>query len=202
MKRLFRIIRFYFEKALHKDPLVKNMHHPDYTGMIEYAFTAGGRDYYTFKEVSDAYIPYGRYMFVMNFLQELRLRVSFDLLKEYIKKFKAQLTVKNGKVDLGMLSMLIAQLESRMKLMFDAETTYRLASVLYFDSDEIITKYDKKYCDIKIERWREAGTLDFFYARPMKELIGLKSISQTDLQTYLEAVETMDEETRSFLQKL
>lgn len=203
MKRLLRVIRYYLSKAFGKDPLVKNMHHPMFHNMIEYSFTSqSGKDYYTFKEQFDAQVPYGRYMMTMNYLQEALLRINFDLLTKYVEGTIKKLQVVNGKMQVGDALMMLHQLKSRLKLQFDVDTSYRLASVVYFDAEEILTKYDKKYCDKKIEEWKEDGTLDFFYARPVKEMLGLRSISQPDLKAYLQAVEQMDEAMISALQNL
>jgi hypothetical protein len=91
-----------------------------------------------------------------------------------------------GKVDFITLIRTIGQMESRIELGFEAETTYRLASVHYFDDTEDLYTYDKTHNDVKIALWKEAKAVDFFYTRPMSELLGLINSSPEDLQTFIE----------------
>lgn len=195
-------LRRYFSWLLGSKKNVLNMHHPKFEGMIEYAFTANGTDFYNFKEDKDSQMPYGRHVVILNLLQEINLRMNFKLLEEYVKAIKKNLTTtQNNRLDIGKAILFLEQLESRMKLNFSSDTAYRLASVVYFDSSEILSSYDKKHCDKKIERWKEANCLDFFYTRPFSELIGLKNTTQPDLMEFLTAMEQLDEASISALQR-
>jgi hypothetical protein len=77
-------------------------------------------------------------------------------------------------------------MESRMVQAFEVDTTYSLASVIYFDETEDLYSYDREYNKKKVAAWKEARAVDFFYTRPMKELLGLSDTSPEDLRQYID----------------
>jgi hypothetical protein len=163
-----------------------NIYHPDFSESIEPAFKANGKQFYRF--IKDTSIPWGRYMYLQTFLYEQSLRMDLDTLRGYISNMKYAVngTVAKG-IDLISVIRTLTQMESRTELGFETDTTFRLASVMYFDDQEDLYTYDKKHNDLKIAAWKEAKTLDFFYTRPMSELLGLSVLSPQDLQTFIEA---------------
>lgn len=166
-------------------PEFTNVHHADFIGMCEPAFKVGNVQYYRFcKETS---MPWGRYMFLQTFLHAQELRIDMDLLKGYIQLMKKAVN-GNAKIGIDLITVMkvITQLESRCELEFEVETTYRLASVMYFDQNEDLYHYDKAYNDNKIATWKEAKVVDFFYTRPMDELLGLSSSSPEDLRRFID----------------
>ena len=172
------------------NPDFKNVHHPEYIGLIEEAFTVRGVKYYNFK--SDTDVRTGRYIFVQNFLQEVYFRMDIDRLKMYIRRVREEIDgSKQGSINVGNACAFLDQMKSLTDLAFEPDTVYRLASVIYFDDTEDVTKWDKGHNDAKIKAWKEEGTLDFFYRKPFTELMGLKDISETDLRGYLEKVQLM-----------
>ena len=163
-----------------------NIHHPDYAGKLELAFSDGGVDYYTFKNDLDTRT--GRHMVIQNFLQEVNLRMDPERLKTYINTIRAELDGSKGTVNVGNAIVYLEQMKSLTELAFEPDTVYRLASAIYFDATEDITTWDKEHNDKKIKGWKESGTLGFFYRKPLSELIGLKDISEDVLRDYLEKV--------------
>lgn len=162
-----------------------NVHHPDFQLNVEPAFKAAGKQYYRFRKETS--IPWGRYMFLQTFLKEQELRMDLDTLHEYVRRMKLALNGSISKgVDLITAIKTLTQMESRIELAFEVDTTYRLASVMYFDETEDLYTYDKPHNDKKIETWKESRVVDFFYTRPMAELIGLSSSSPEDLQTFID----------------
>lgn len=169
-----------------------NLYHPTFIDHIEKAENSdkglnlkiGGIQYYRFKkEIS---MPWGRYMYLQTFLSEAGLRLSTDLLKKYMENLTKILNGNKGIIELGKAFQIIGQIQSRCELAFEVDTTYRLASVLYFDDTEDLYSYDKAYNDKKIQSWKEAKTLDFFYMMPMTEFLNLSASSPQDLQTFIE----------------
>jgi hypothetical protein len=173
------------KEAEKKSPL-HNVHHPDFVGLVEPAFKVGEKQYYRFgKETS---MPWGRYMFVQTFLHEQSLMIDTELLNGYCQIMKKAIsgTLKSG-IDLTKIFQVITNIEARMNLDWEPGTTYRLASCIYFDDTEDLYGYDKKYNDeIKIPSWKEARCVDFFYTRPMSELLNLNDLSPDDLRTFIQ----------------
>ena len=162
-------------------PEFKNAHHPEFTGLIEESFKVRGITYYNFK--SDTQVRTGRYIFVQNFLQEVYFRMDLDRLKMYISRVREEIDgSKNGQINVGNACAFLDQMKNLTELAFEPDTVYRLASVIFFDDTEDVTKWDKAHNDKKIAAWKEEGTLDFFYKRPFTALMRLKDISETDLR--------------------
>lgn len=191
------------------NPEFHNLHHPEYIGLIEPAvdthgkpFIVRGVQYYVFKQ--DSMVRTGRYMFVQNFLQETMYRMTVDRLKAYIARVRSEIDgtkMKDGgpQINIGNAIVFLDQMKNLTELAFEPETVYRLASVIYFDETEDITKWDKDHNDKKIAAWKEEGTLDFFYGRPFIELTGLKGISETDLRDCLDKFQKLTDEYNTVL---
>jgi len=179
-------------KFLKRDKDKTNLYHPNFEDAIEKATNPDtslnlkikGVQYYRFKkEIS---MPWGRYMYLQTFLSEQGLRLNVELLKKYMDNLTKILNGNKGVIELGKAFQIIGQIQSRCALAFEVETTYRLASILYFDDTEDLYTYDKAYNDKKIATWKEAQTLDFFYMMPMTEFLNLSAFSPQDLQTFIE----------------
>lgn len=166
-------------------PDFNNIYHPDFYDLVEPAFKVNGKQYYRF--VRDTSIPWGRYMYLQTFLYEQSLRMDLDTLNGYIQRMKLAIngSVQKG-IDLITVIKTLTQMESRVELAFEVDTTYRLASVMYFDDQEDLYTYDKPHNDKKIQTWKEAKVVDFFYTRPMSELLNLTGSSPEDLVKFIE----------------
>lgn len=173
-------------------PEFHNVYHPEFSENVEKAtddkgkpFIVNGKQYYRFAKDSNQ--KWGRYMYLQTFLHEQTLRMDTELLTGYMDLMEKALngTLKKG-IDLGVAFKIIGQIRSRLELAFENETTYRLASIIYFDDTEDLYGYDLAYNDKKIAAWKEAKCVDFFYTRPMSELLGLSDLSPQDLVTYME----------------
>lgn len=169
---------------------VMNIYHPKISNEIEEAFEAGGVKYYCFK--ADSEVRYGRYIVLQAFLQEYHLRVDLDTLRGNIKKIKGWLNPPvnkdGGTLQLGKALELLEIMEQRANIAFEPDTVYRLASVLYFDESEVLSGYDKKYNEEKIERWKETEVVDFFFHKLFRESTRLTVTSKEDLLNYLRLV--------------
>lgn len=161
-----------------------NIHHAVFAGQIEEAFKSkAGTQYYRFAK--EIIMPYGRYQMVQTYFLEHELKLSFKLFKQYIQTAKDFINV--GKLDKVMETLL--KMEARAELAFSPEQAYNLASIVYFDENEDLYKYDLSYNKTKINRWREDGDLGFFYTEPLSELLGLKNFLEQDLVDYIKTAE-------------
>lgn len=178
-------------------PDFHNLNHPNYSSLIEFAFQSGKTKFFQFKQ--DTEIRTGRYMIIQNILQEVYLRIDRERLAQYIKRITSEIDGSRGQINIGNALAYLGQLNTMTELAFEPDTVYRLASVIYFDETEDLRKWDRKYNEQKIVGWKENGTLDFFFNKPFRELIGLKDISLTDLKDYLEKVAALSEGYRSVM---
>lgn len=173
-----------------------NIYHPDIADQIELAFEAGGKKFYRF---ADQYkMPTGRYKFIVAATREVDMRMSIELLHEYINNLKTCLKGEKGKVDLETAWKTIFNIETRISLAFEPNTVKKLASVVYFTDTEILTTWDKvKDGSEKVKFWDRYNCLDFFLTRPISELLRLSDSSLTSLETYLNQVYPILEELNS-----
>lgn len=161
-----------------------NVYHELFADRVEKAFIADGVQYWAFKKDTD--MPYGRYKYMITFIKQVDLRMTDAVLRAYLDKIENNISGQGGRdINLTKVFQTVQDMRSRLELMFETEVVLDYASVVYFDDSEDLTTYDTKHNKHKKERWREAGTLDFFYTRPSSELFGLKDISKTDLEGYL-----------------
>lgn len=163
---------------------------PDFADKVEPAtdeegkqFEVDGVKYYRFKK--DTVMPYGRYMYLETFIKQVDLRLDSRLLEKFLDQLENSISGEKGSINLTKAYQVILNMKSRLKLTFETETIHDYASVIYFDETEDLYTYDTAHNREKIKRWREADAVDFFYIRPMSELLHLKDTSKEDLINYL-----------------
>lgn len=170
---------------------IKNLYHPDYHSRTEFAFESNGIKYYCFKADTD--VRYGRYIVLQAYLQEYYLRTSLEQLKAGLAKVKGYLNPTIGKdgggtLQLGKALEQLEIMEQRANIAFEPDTVFRLASVLYFDDQEILSAYDRQHNEKKIQAWKDSEAVDFFFHKLFQELTLLRPTSKTDLVNYLRQV--------------
>lgn len=173
-----------------------NIYHPDIADQIELAFEVGGKKFYRF---ADQYkMPTGRYKYIVAATREVDLRMSIELLRQYMTELKASFSGGKGHIDIGAAFKTIYNIETRIGLPFEPGTVKKLASVCYFTDSEILTTWDKvKDGEEKVKFWDKHNTLDFFLTRPISELLRLSDYSLTSLETYLATIYPILEELNS-----
>lgn len=175
-------IKNLFKKNSIKNPPY-NIHHPDVSGNIEFAFECRGVKYY--RAVKDYILPTGRYKWIDATLNEVDIRMTLPTLKAYISRLKKHLDGSNG-INLGEAWKVIYSMETRCGLGFTPETVKRLASVVYFDDTEDLRDYDQDYGQKKIKFWDDNNVHDFFLTTPIAELLNLKPGSEEYLLKYIQ----------------
>ena len=160
-----------------------NLYHADFDQKIEAAFVCKGVTYYRFKKDYD--MPVGRYKWVANTLNEVNMRMTSEMLLQYIDQLMNILSGKKGKVDLTEAVILLTKMKSHALLEFNVATVERLATVIYFDDTELLNTYDRDKGRQKIAQWRAANNVDFFMMKPIGELLKLKDFSINSFQEYV-----------------
>lgn len=184
-------MKFNIFKTKPKEELY-NLHHIDLDGKTEVAFEAGGKKFYRF--IDQYAMPTGRYKYVYAALREVDLRMDLDTMKAYISELKKNLNGEKKQIDLGGVWRIILNMETRLSLAFEPDGIKKLASIVYFTDDEILTTWDKIEGKNKVEFWDKHNCLDFFLTRPIGELTKLSDSSITSLETYLSQVYPILEE--------
>lgn len=166
---------------------------------VVYAFTCGGTDYYQFTDTFKT--PCLRGLQALTIYEEFRSRTTRELYEketeaesQLIDEMWAELAGGKGKVDLGKaftslneLKKVIKNRKERMALIIEPDLVYKLASVVYFDESENPYRYDMRYNEQKIKKWKADQSLqDFFLSQPLVQLIPYLSELAENLQIYSE----------------
>jgi len=121
---------------------------------IKYAFTVGITDYYQL--VNDLDLPEKRFAYLRHYYHEMQMRLTKETLLEFMDAMKKAVNPEKGKsVELGKVDRLIDEITERTKWLFEPESLYRMASVVYFTLDEDITDYDERENEAKIKAFKK-----------------------------------------------
>jgi|ERR1700741_309960 len=171
-------------------------------------FVHNGIVYYRHEDVFNT--PCVRALSSIQYYEELQMRMTREFLLEDIKahetinaNLKKVISGSGGQLNLvdavhllGQSNVLIKQKKERLEWIFEPESLYKLAAVVYFDSSENPMQYDSRYAQKKIERWKENNTemLDFFLQQPILRFAPSFKELNTDFHLYLEALEQVNNE--------
>lgn len=161
-----------------------NIHHPEISPNVEFAFECNSKAYYRFKGEEFKMLA-GRYKFVEAYLHQAELRMDLKTLIGYLDKIDKHLDAGQ----LGKVAIASNAIRTRCNMGFEPETIERLSSVVYFDETEDLSDYSPEYGTQKIAEWKAHDFIGFFLTRPMDELCGLKGISEESLRTYIQQIE-------------
>ena len=155
------------------------------------AFSIGGEDYWMFDSTNE--VPTGRFFAAMGVYAEMEMNCNKEYLESHTKAMEKLLSDPK-KIRLDYIMQLNINLKERLELMPFPDYIYKLASVIFFDKSESLYAYDYDYNKLKIERWKAAGgTLDFFSATPLAELVPSLKMPERDTQTYLTVTKMVSE---------
>lgn len=149
----------------------------------DYLFTLDGLKHYRYKDISKTNC---QRMFAANdYFNELSMRCSREYLQAHTKAMDAILTSKS--IDIQNISQLNLQLKERLDMIHESDMTYKIASVIIFDTTENPYDYDFKYGQEKIQRFKKKAQSDpMFLIKLFKITVGSPNMSDKDLLTYME----------------
>lgn len=161
-----------------------NIYHPDFKDKVEFAFRSRGVTYY--RMTKGTQIPFGRYRRMQEYFLEYDLRMKITTFMAYLNDLEKHLFGATGTVNLNKAYEIIASMKARANLAFAPTQAYNLATVVYFDDTENLYGYDENHNKKKAKAWQEDKKVDFFYMRPLDELLGLTGYSEADLINYIQ----------------
>jgi hypothetical protein len=157
---------------------------------MRFSFELDGVEFYEFSDSKMA--PCHRMFAAMDFYNEFQMRCTRDYLLGHSEAVKTALNGKSGTIDLIAVSTLYTQLTERLEWIFEPESAYKYASVIFIDENESPYSYDHKYNREKIARWKKHAPADFFLSMPVERLFPPLSILKSDFQDYLKVLKMMD----------
>lgn len=162
-----------------------NVYHPDFRDKVEPAFTSRGVQYYRMKKGTQ--VPYGRYKRMQEFFLEYDLRMKKETFDAFVDDTLKHLSGGTGTVRIDKAVENLLKMKARAALAFAPDQAYNLATIEYFDDTENLYGYDEDHNRKKKKAWVEDKKIDFFYMRPLDELLGLSGYSEADLSAYIQA---------------
>jgi len=157
-----------------------------------------------FKRQLRPYLVEGKYKVIPAFsiggvYAEMEMNCNKEYLETHVKAMDKILSDPK-KISMKHIVQLNINLKERLDLMPFPEFIYKLASVIFFDDTESLYSYDYDYNKLKIEKWKAAGgTLDFFSATPLAELVPSLNMPAKDTQTYLTVSKFISETHQALL---
>jgi len=156
---------------------------------VSFAFSSAGVDYFQFADPLNT--PYKRGFTALTFYREMRMHCTDEFLKLHTEAMD-QIFSDPQRINVGKAAMLTHQLKERLEWVFEPETAYKLASVVYFDKTEDPTLYDYDYGQKKIALWKkESSVHDFFLQQPLIRLMPFLRDFDGDLNHYSKTVEAI-----------
>lgn len=182
-----------------QDPEQFTMNHPSLLGQTELAFEAGLIKYYRFKE--EYRMPIGRYKYVYKRFKEADLRMTREVMQEYLKQIEEALNGTKKQINLSTAIRLIYNMKTWLTVPFEPEAVKRLAAVTFFTEDEDLSTFDEKKGNDKIKLWERNKVHDFFTTAPIGALLNVSNSSITSLEEYLMEVTEITKALTSDLQE-
>ena len=147
---------------------------------IVFAFSYLGKDYYEFQDSFN--IPYQRSLIAVNYQEEYNMRMTRELLKEFISAIEE--TLNTNPIQITKIMEIIQIMKDRLEWVFDTELIFKLASVLYFTKEENPAFYDVIYNNKKIKEWKESNYLEFFFLLQSQSFLSSLQLLPNHILTY------------------
>lgn len=166
---------------------------PNSRDIIVYAFSIDDgvetTDYYEFGDFNN--VPCERGFQCLAFYNELAMRCT----REYLLAFSAALdnTLNSPKIKLTDVFTLNQQLKERLEMLHENEIAYKLCSVVFFDGQENPYRFDYKHSIEKADRFRKAPIDQFFFLKPVTQVLPYLATWSEDLREYCELTTRMTE---------
>jgi hypothetical protein len=164
----------------------------DNTYRIVPAFEWKGDTYYMHEDPMNT--ATGRGLTAMMFLEEILMRCSIDYLKAHVEA-NDKIFNDPKKINLPMLIKLNSNLKERINLLVALpDHVFKMASIVFFTKDESPYRYDSKFNEKKIKRWKEEpGMYDFFCQGHLGTMMPFLTLPESNSEKYLEVVEKINQ---------
>jgi len=165
---------------------------------VEHVFTVGGIDYFQCAGGEFTNMPMNRAEKAMVFYEELKANIDYEYLKWVTDEIEACL----DKGKLSQIAKLNGLLKERLRLAPEPDLILKLASVMYFDTNESVYDYDFAYNKAKIANWKKEKLDAFFLKMPIGKLLPHIDFSKTDLKVFTQAALATNAKTVQLLDAL
>ena len=162
---------------------------------IEPAFqTEDGTQYYQFSDPFN--IPAERALQSITFYREMEMGVTKEELSKWLAKVDELLNPPQGKsIRIGEIALITTVLKQKLDFLAETDLLWRIGSVVYFDKTENPGRFDYKYANEKVEKWKADMNIDVFFSLSrMYRWIPSLNTSKENIMSYLTEVEKIKKE--------
>ncbi len=186
----------WLNRIYHKATAPKEWH-PKNDLPIVFAFRCGITDYYHL--ANDAQIPAKRWAYLRQYFHEMEMRMTRETLLEFVTAIEKAVNPGKGEsIEIGKIDRLAKEMKDRTEWLFEPETLYRMASVVYFPLNEDIADYDERFNARKINHFKKKELMPFFLKKLNENTNGLLNMSTEDLQAYSQKVQAIAKAQQEF----
>ncbi len=129
-------------------------------GIINYAFTLKGVDYYEWSDINS--VPCERGFHALSFYNELQMRCTRDFLKAHCQAVTDVINDNTG-IKITKLAKLNMVMEERLQLLHEPEIAAKLLSVVFFDESENPLRFDYAHAAKKAKTFLEVQQDEYMY---------------------------------------
>lgn len=162
---------------------------PNSAGIIEYAFTLKGVDYFCYEDYNNT--PSDRAFNALAFFKELDMGCDGNYLDAHIQ---AGFDILNNpkEIKLTDIAQLFQQMKERREYLQPIDISYKLCSVVYFDATENPARYEYTHCLKKAEIFKNAPLEDFFFLPHIAKLLPFISSLSKDLPEFYKVAQAIE----------
>ena len=154
------------------------------------AFICNGVQYYQFEDIFS--LASGRAFVANAFYNELSMRCTREYLLAHTTAVDNILNDKKN-IKITELARLNMFLKERLELIVEGEIIMKLASVVFFDENELPYEYNYKYNLKKIAKWKENKLDAFFLSQQLKNYNPYSNMPEEDFRAYTTVGEQITE---------
>lgn len=161
--------------------------------VVEPAFYDDGIQHFMMNDVFNIYNQRG--LVALDVFDQWQKRCTYEYLVAVVTKRKEiYRRTPFTTDDLLELKQIDNDVDERLKFVVATpDIAWKLASVIFFDEKESPYRYDEKYNNEKIERWKKSKSIeDFFLSVPIGKFIPLPELSKNDLSIFFQTVEKIE----------
>lgn len=141
-----------------------------------------GTNFFEFVDFNE--MPVKRALYSINFLNEVSQKLTKERLISYLDAIEEELNKPEGR--LTRIHRIIFSLRERIEMIFEPESVFKLASVVYFTDNENPNDYSAKQGFLNIDIFKTVKDHDFFLSVPIRKCMPQHNLSDDDLLKFLE----------------
>ena len=148
-----------------------------------------GLNFWEFVDFNE--MPVKRALYSINFLNEVSQKLTKERLLAYLDAIEEELNKPEGRIT--RVHRILFSLRERTEMIFEPESVYKLASVVYFTEHENPNDYSSKKGFENIDLFKTVKDHTFFLSVPIKKCMPQHNLSDEDLLKYLEIAKKIND---------